>query len=249
MFNRTLIRIKFIATLLFIVGLVSAAVAYAVNRSNGVKLKPATGFTLVTRETIIPNFTGEPLELNYRVTTRHEKSDGTWKQVRSYYKSEGKSFREDIAFGIPGEGVFQVDQNRGTLNFVSGMGPKEQTSYVAVTDDHLHPNFLKDDVVLGYATHVLRFPDQDGGYVDLYRAPDLNNRTIRKISVSSKGISVVDAVQITVGNPEDKVFENLPMWHVRYERFQDKVKGMEEIGKPDVAEAMRQELKRQSKKD
>lgn len=244
-------RLNFITALLFIVGLVSAAVAYSVNHLTAVKRKPSIGFTLVTKETTFPIFKGQltSLETISRVTTRYERSDGTWKQVRTYYKSDGKSFREDVSFGIPGEGAFQLDQNRATLNFVSSMGPKEQTSYVTVTNDHLHPNFLKDDVVLGYDTHVLRFPDEDGGYVDIYRAPALNNRTVRRITVSNQGVSIEDAVQIKEGNPEDKIFDDLPMWHIRYERFQDKINAMEESGKPEVAEAMRQELKRQLEKD
>ena len=247
MINRLFIRIKFIAITLFVLGLVSAAVGYAMKQSNGGKLKPAKGFTLVTRETAThsrPN----PLASSYVIVTRHEKSNGAWKQVRTYHHSDGKPFREDISFGIPGEGVFQVDQARGTLNFISSMGPQEQTSFVPVTDGRDHPNFLKEEVVQGYATYVLRFPDEDGGYVDVYKAPELNNRTIKKVIVSDGGVALAEPVQITVSDPDEKIFEHLPRWHVRFERFEEKIKAIEEGGKPETAKAMRQQMERELEK-
>lgn len=250
MLNRIVIRIKLIGITLFVVGLVSAAVAYATKQSNGVKLKAAKGFTLVTRETVFPTTIREqgPPEMRYTITTRHEKSDGTWKQVRTFYQADGKVVREDLGFGIPGEGVFQVDQYSGTLNFVSAMGPKEETSNVAITDGRDHPNFLREEVVQGFTTYVLRFPDQEGGYVDTYRAPELNNRTIRRITVSDQGVAVQEPTQITLGNPDDNVFERLPKWHVRFERFQEKIKAMEEIGKPETAAGLRKQMERQLEK-
>ena len=74
MFNRLFIRFKFIAIALFVVGLVSAAVGYAMKQPNGVKLKPAKGFTLVTRETAINSQPGPSAE-SYVIVTRHEKSN------------------------------------------------------------------------------------------------------------------------------------------------------------------------------
>ena len=244
MFNRLFIRFKFIAIALFIVGLVSAAVGYAMKQPNGVKLKPAKGFTLVTRETAINSQPGPSAE-SYVIVTRHEKSNGTWKQVRTFHQSDGKPAREDITFGIPGKGVFQVDQARGTLNFISSMPPKEQTSYFQITDGRDHPNFLKEEVVQGYATYVLRFLDEDGGYVDLYRAPELNNRTIKMVKVSNSGVAVEEPVQIILSDPDEKIFEHLPNWHVRYGRFEEKIKAIEEGGQPETAKAMRQQMERQ----
>lgn len=241
------VRIKLLSVVVLIAGMVSAVLAYSLKQSNSVKRKPARGFTLVTKEIATPTSVAESgaVAPGYRLTTRYQKSDGAWKQVRVYYNEDGKPFREDISFGIPGKGVFQVDQNQGTLNFISPMPPKEQTSYVEITDERKHANFLKDDVVHGYAAHVMRFPDQDGGYVDIYRAPELNNLPIKRVTVSDDGYAVDEAVEIKWGDPDDKVFENLPNWFVRYERFEEKIQAMEEMGKPETAKAMRQELARQ----
>ncbi len=46
----------------------------------------------------------------YLITARYQKSDGTWKEVRTAYKFSGKVL-ENIQFGIPGQGVFQVDKD------------------------------------------------------------------------------------------------------------------------------------------
>ena len=125
------------------------------------------------------------------------------------------------------------------------MPPKEQTSYVQITDGRDHPNFLKEEVVQGYATYVLRFLDEDGGYVDLYRAPELNNRTIKMVKVSNSGVAVEEPVQIILSDPDEKIFEHLPNWHVRYGRFEEKIKAIEEGGQPETAKAMRQQMERQ----
>lgn len=245
--NSFSVRLKLLSVGLLIVGMVSAVLAYSLKQSNNVNRRPARGFTLITKETATPTRAPEAgaVASGYRLTTRYQRSDGTWKQARVYYNDEGKAFREDIAFGIPGKGVFQLDQTRGTMNFISSMPPKEETSFIEITDEKKHANFLKDEVVQGFATHVLRFPDQDGGYVEIYRAPELNDLPIKRITVSNDGYSVEEAVEIKLGDPDARVFENLPNWFVRYERFEEKIQAMEDSGMPEAAKAMRQVLERE----
>jgi hypothetical protein len=246
MSNKVSTRINLISTTLLVVGLVSAAVAYSVKQSNSVKRKPAQGYTLVTKETAIPISGPESgMALGYRITTRYQKSDGAWKRVRVSYSADGKALKADTGFGIPGKGVYQLDPSRATLNFISSMPPKEETSYVPIRNGRGHSNFLKDEVVKGYETYVLRFPDQDGGYTDLYCASALDGRPIRRVTVSSTGVAIEEVVQIILGDPDDKVFENLPKWVVRYERFKERIQAMEDVGKPETASAMRQELERE----
>lgn len=244
------VRLKLFSVVLLIAGMVSAVLAYSLKESNNVKRKPARGFTLITKETATPTRDPESgaVAPGYRLTTRYQKSDGTWKQIKVYYNEDGKPFREDISFGIPGKGVFQVDQIQGTMNFISPMPSKEQSSFVEITDERKNANFLRDDVVQGFAAHVLRFPDEEGGFVDVYRAPELNGLPIKRVTVSDDGYAVDEAVEIKLGDPDDKVFENLPNWFVRYERFEEKIQAMEDSGKPDTAKAMRQELERQRAK-
>jgi hypothetical protein len=167
------------------------------------------------------------------------------KSVRSYYDSQDKILKKDIGLGIPGQGVFQVDQDRATLSFISNMPSKEESSFVATTNGADHPNFLKEDFVKGWRTYVLRFPDQEGGYTDLYFAPDLNDRIIQQIAVSTRGIAVTEPLQINLGEPDDAAFGSLPKFSVNYERFKEKIRAMDEARDQQAADAMRQQLDHQ----
>lgn len=51
----------------------------------------------------------------------------------------------------------KVSRTNGELNFLSAMPPKEEASYVVVTDGKDHPNYQKDDVVQGHRTYVLHY--------------------------------------------------------------------------------------------
>jgi hypothetical protein len=187
-----------------------------------------------------------PAQADYVITTRYQKSDGTWKEVRTAYKSNGKVLRENIQFGIPGQGVFQVDKDQGVLAFISPMPPKEETSFVAITDGHDHRRFTKDDVVQGYKTYVLHYEvAEDGSYEDEYYAPDLDGYPIKSLKFAPYGSSVSEPVQITLGNPDENVFGSLPNWSVDYDRFKKKIQAIEDDGHHETAEAMRRDLERE----
>src|SRR5882762_5902971 len=169
-------RFKLLSIVVLVIGVVSAAVAYSFQRANSLKLRHAKGFTIVTKETVTmndPSMQSEPGQADYVITARYQKSDGTWKEVRTAYKTNGTALREAIQFGIPGRGVFQVDKERGVLNFISQMPPKEETSYVPINDGHDNKRFSRDDIVQGYKTYVLHYVvAEDGSYEDEYYAPD-----------------------------------------------------------------------------
>lgn len=249
MSHKSFARFKIISIAIFILGLVSAAAAYAWQRRDAIKLRPAKGFTIITRETTTlsdPTIPRGPKQIDHVITVRYQKSDGTWKQVRSYRNDSGTVLKKDIGFGIPGRGVFQIDKERGVLQFVSPMPPKEKTSYVPINDGHASPNFVRDDVVQGYVTYVLHFPDDDGGgYVDMYFAPELDGQPIRTVTVSRSGVSIAEAIEIKLGDPDDKVFGTLPKWMVNYDRFKEKIQAMEDTGKPEVAAGLRRQLEQQ----
>jgi hypothetical protein len=237
---------RVISISLFVVGLMSAAVAYSWQRRDAVKLRHAKGFTIVTRETTAfsdPTIQRGPEQIDHVITVRYQKSDGTWKQIRTYRNSGGSVVKKDIGLGIPGRGVFQIDRQRGVLHFISPMPARENTSYVPISDGRDSPNFLKDDSVQGYATYVLRFPDDDGsGYVDMYFSPELDGQAIRTVTVFKGGVSIAEAIQIKFGDPDDRAFGSLPNWMVDYDHFQEKIRAMEDNGKPEIAAALRRQL-------
>ena len=242
-------KFKLLSVALLIVGIVSVAVAYSLQRANGVKFRHAKGFTIVTKETITmndPSMQAEPGQADYVITASYQKSDGTRKEVRTAYKSNGKVLRENITFGLPGQGVFQVDKDHGVLHFLSQMPPKEETSYVPITDGHEHPRFLRHEVVQGYKSYVLHYVvDPDGSYEDEYYAPDLDGYAVKSFKWAPYGSSVTEMIQITPGDPDESVFGSLPNFLVDYERFKDKIQAIEEDGHHETAEALRRQLEQE----
>lgn len=237
-------RIRVLSLALFVTGVVSAVIAYALP-AKGPKTRPAKGFTIVTKETIKlndPKEQANPLQSDYVITLRSQKSDGTFKEVRTAYKNDGKVIREQITFGIPGDGVFQ-DLGKGELEFLSAMPATEITSLVAVVDSHSDPRFVREEVVQGYNCYVLRYEvDKNGSYEEEYYAPELDNYAIRSVKVAPHGVSTTEMMQLTLGNPPDDVFTSVPKKPVNYDAFKNKMKALEDDGKHEAADAMRRDL-------
>lgn len=244
MSERSFAHLKLISIAVFILGLVSAALALSLHQTNGKKLRQRKGFTLVTKQiSILNSGTRDGLPMVTQTTTiRYQNSDGTWKQVRTYSDANGKVIKKDIGVGIPGQGVFKLNKGQGTLEFLSSMPPKEASSYVPIKDWPADPNFLKDDWVQGYQAYAVRFLDPNGGYVDLYFAPELDNELVRKVSVSPYGVAVEELLEVKPGNPAERAFGSLPKWLVNYDLFKQEIATMDERGNHETAEAMRREL-------
>ncbi|MEN3329747.1 MAG: hypothetical protein V7638_4554, partial [Acidobacteriota bacterium] len=85
-------RIRVFSIALFITAVVSAVIVYALPQK-GPKARPAKGLTIVTKETVKlndPKAQANPRQSDYVITVRSQKSDGTWKEVRTSYKNDGK---------------------------------------------------------------------------------------------------------------------------------------------------------------
>ncbi len=240
-------RIRILTIILFVTGVVSAVIAYALPPKEP-KTRPAKGFTIVTKETIKlndPKAQANPQQSDYVITVRSQKSDGTWKEVRTAYKNDGKVIREHTSFGIPGNGVYK-DSGKGELEFLSAMPSTEVTSLVPIVDSHSDPRFVREEVVQGYNTYVLRYEvDKNGSYEEEYYAPELDNYPIRSVKVAPHGVSTTEMVQLTLGNPADDVFTSVPIGTVKYDAFKNKMKALKDDGKHAAADAMRRDLDRQ----
>jgi hypothetical protein len=238
MSNRLITKFKVISIALLLVGLLSVTVAFSVQKSDG--KTPRRGFTLVTKATSVPSDGSQ--YIGYTINVRYQKSDGTWRQVRTTRNADGKVLKRDITVGIPGQGVFKVNKDQAALDFLSSMPAKEITSYVRVSDGRNDPSYFKDDWVAGYKTHVLRFFGDDGGYTDLYCAPDLDGQVIKMVAVTPYGTSVEEPIEIKLGNPDERAFGSLPKWLVKYDQFKQKIASLEEKRKHETAEALRREM-------
>jgi hypothetical protein len=221
-------RIRVLSIVLFVSGVVSAVIVYALPQK-GPKMRPAKGFTIVTKEMIKmndPKAQANPRQSDYVITVRSQKSDGTWKEVRTSYKNDGKVIREQTAFGIPGDGVFQ-DSGNGELEFLSAMPGTEVTSFVPIIDGHSDPMFVREEMVQGYNCYVLHYEvDKNGSYEEEYYAPELDNHPIRSVKVAPYGVSTTDMIQLTFGNPADDIFTLAPRKPVKYDAFKNKMKGV-----------------------
>ena len=227
-------RMRAISVVLFLLGLVTAILAYSVNRAK--KPKPPIALTMISQQTLTP--TGEPVVQGF-TKVRYQRADGSWKQVSTLTR-DGKVAKEEIVFGLTGRGVFQVDEQHRVLQFLSAM--TASPLYVS-SDLRRDEHYVKDDSILGYETRVLRFNADDGsGYTENYYAPGLQDLLIKTVSVSEKGVSVTEATQIRLGEPSEGEFRSLPDWPIRFERFEEKIESMEGAGNQQAAEQMRQLL-------
>ena len=242
-------RMRVLSIALFLTGVVSAVIAYTLPPK--AKTRPAKGFTIVTKETIKlndPKAQANPQQSDYVIRVRSHKSDGTFKEIRTAYKNDGKVIKQQITFGIPGTGVFQ-DRGKGELEFLSAMPPTEVTSLVPIVDSHSDPKFVREEVVQGYKTYVLHYEvDMNGSYQEEYYAPELDNYPIRSVKVAPHGVSTTEMVQLTFGNPAEEVFTSVPRGPVKYEFFKKKMKALEDEGNQEAANAMRRDLDRQVSK-
>ncbi|MGB9181170.1 MAG: hypothetical protein WCB68_18195 [Pyrinomonadaceae bacterium] len=248
MSHRLFNKFKALSIMVFILGTVTAVLAYSINHIRSIQ--QAKGFTIISRETFAPAGPNVKLpEVAYVITVRYQKSDGTWKMIRTNHSSDGKVMKEDIGFGKPGRGVFQIDQKTGNLNFIS---PMSMTSGALLYDWRKDSQFVREDSVFGYRAFVVRRTDDDGSaYTETYYAPDLDNYPIKEVYVSPMGTATTEPTRIEKGDPDEKVFSSLPDSPVKYEQFEKKIRAMEEMGRHDAAEKMRQELQQrlQSKID
>jgi hypothetical protein len=235
-------RIRAVSVIVFLLGIVTAILAYSVNQAK--KPKPPIALTMISKQTI--TLTGEAPQQGF-TKMRYQRSDGSWKQVSTYTSPDDKIKKEDIGFGLIGRGVFQVNNQKRVLQFVSAMVPSPlYASHDLRRDEH----YIRDDFVLGYETRALRFPaDDNSGYTENYYAPALQDLLIKSVSVSANGVSVTEATQIQLGEPGADEFGTLPDWPIRYDRYEEKIDSMEEAGHRKAAEQMRQLLKQERQKN
>lgn len=247
MSRQLLTRFRAISIAIFVIGAVSAGLAYSLQKRSGPQFRQRKGFTLRMKSTSTLTIPRQPVpnEITHSSSIRYQRSDGTFKEVQTYFNAKDEAVKKHILFGLPGQGVFSLNNPKGPLEFLSAMPPKEQTSLVRINDGHGERSFVRDDWVQGHQTYVLRFPDEDGGYFEMYCVAELDGQPIRTVSVSTGGVSINEVVQITPGDPDDQVFGPLPKLLVNYDLFKSKIATMDERGKPEVARALQRELDEQ----
>ncbi|MGB7926420.1 MAG: hypothetical protein WCF57_24475 [Pyrinomonadaceae bacterium] len=233
-------RIRTLSATVFVLGMITAAFAFTLNQVRKPKLVLA--YTMVSKRTFTPSDGGKP---RHEVTmVRYQKSNGMWKGVVTYFNPDGTVYKTTTTFGQPGRGVFQLDEGKRQISFISPM--EQAVAELPLFDLRNDPRFIKEASVLGYTTLVLRDTEEDGSgdYTEDYHAPALRNLSIKTVAVSERGTSVLEPVELKVGEPDESEFNSLPDWKINYDLYQEKIQALEDSGRHEVADQMRQELQR-----
>ena len=227
-------RMRLISLTIFVIGAMMASLAYAINYS-----RRPNGFTIISRQVHQPT-DGAPVLV--AEIERYQKSDGSWRLTTTYYNPDGTIRKVDNGYGQLGRGVFQVNEKAMRLNFISPMSA--QAHVVSASEMRKDPNFVREDSVLGYQTFVSRQPGEDGDYAEVYRAPALQGMPIKIVFSSEAGTTVIEPTRIVLAEPSETVFTAMPDYQVNYVNFESKIQALEDSGKHETAEQMRQELQK-----
>ena len=165
------------------------------------------GFTLTITNSAYPA-NGTPF--TSMTAVRYQKGDGSWKKVTTL--PDGRS---SVAYGLPGQGVFEVNERDQKLIYV---GP---ASGATLNEEQLRadPKFVGEETVLGYRTLHLHFAEPGGQYTDTYFCPDLQSYPVRTVTVSSDGSRTIwEATKVAPGEPS---FEAIPNYPIDKSRFNE----------------------------
>jgi hypothetical protein len=223
---------------MFVLGMASVTWAYFV--SQPVAQKAATGFTLTSKMSFTPSGSNASQITGSRV--RYQKSDGSFKQITTYLKPDGALAKTVTLLGMLGRGVFEFTEGANSTEFLSPMRLEMPLKSEAEIRETHHHNKLRDEVVQGYKTLVVRLAGETpNSFTELYHAFALQDFPIKTVSVTDAGVLTIEPTKIEFGEPSDNdlAFPNLP---VSYERFEQKIQALEESGRHDTAETMRRQL-------
>lgn len=243
--HRFVSTFRAVAIVVLVGGIVSAAFSYVLRKPIPTALHRRKGFTMRSKNISSPPWDHKPFEkeIASSESVRYQRSDGTFKEVRKYFNNKGVLVKKDLTLGIPGQGVFALRDPKGPLIFLSSF--PTNIPVVADPSGHSQRNFVREDVVHGHSVFVLGFHETDGGYVEMYCAPDLNDEVLRTVMESPGGCSVEEVTELVEGDPDNSVFGPLPNLLVSYDLFKWQIANAEEAGNHEVAEGMRQQLNEQ----
>ena len=226
-------KLRFFSILILIIGVFVFSLAMA-KRDKDKVYKP-TGYIIVSTETVTrPG--GEPTLVN--VWTRAVKKTGEWKEIIMGYTGNGNTQLQEVSGGADG-----VLKSHGSHNhFLSAWTPNPE-EYYSTRFLKTSPEFVREEMVMGYKTYVLRSgPHADGSYTDRYFSPKIGSPQIKTVDYRpDEGMRVIESVSITIGEPPDDLV-TAPQKPIIFDGLKDKIKQLEEAGRHDLAEGWRQQL-------
>lgn len=227
-----------ISLTVFFLGVATVTFAYFTSQPTANYV--STGFTLTSRMTFIPAGSNTAQITGSRV--RYQKSNGSFKQITTYLKADGTPDKTITLVGVLGRGVFEFADNAQNMEFISPMRAQIPIMSEAEIRNTHHHNMLRDEVVLGHKTLVVRLPGETSkAFTELYHAFALQDFPIKTVNLTYAGVLTIEPTKIELGEPSQNDLA-LPNLRVSYERFEQKIEAMESSGRHDTAETMRQQL-------
>lgn len=198
------IKLHFILVLIFI-GIVIISIFGMSKKKKAQSPRSYIAYTLVQRQSVINPGSSEPVIIFE--ATRYRRSNGDFVEIRT---KDGKDFY--LAFSHQGK-FLNRNYQQDYLTEISKFRPDllEMKSEEAMLKSSLIRKEEPTAIIEGIKCYVLR-EEKDGVVRDTYLAPSLG--TILKMAyVNNKlGASLnLDTLSITYGEPDNKVFDNLPI--------------------------------------
>lgn len=224
-------KFQFLALIIFVAGLVVAAITFyptsGAARDVKVKYKVTETFG---KESLVT-------AIKYRL----QKADGSWRDTTTYLKADGTVLNVVDTFGINGKGVFRIDEKTKQLIYL-GERPSILPEYKE-EQAKLSANFGGEDLIVGVRVLKENSSYNDGRITsESYRAPDYNGLFLKMVSRDGEQSTVIEATELKAETITDEEFGKLPDYPVSYGSFQNKINALESNGQKEQADSLRRSL-------
>ena len=179
---------------------------YNAHKQLAFRLQP---FTLYSRHSALID--GQPQD-QVATIVRYVRGDGAWKELKT--RSDGS---HQLSFGIPGKGVFRVDEKNKELVYLSAMATDRASVAAGVKTG-------KVDYVLGIPTIVSREDRDDGSYFEAHHAPTLGGTMLKLLAGDKHITNITEATSIVLGEPRASEFASLPDYPISHAAYEEKMK-------------------------
>ena len=240
-------NLRIVSVIILVLGVTAFAVSYASKSTKPEGLrKYKQDFVLISSETDFP-VDGEP-RLN-ATHVRMVRANGEWKEHSTFYESNGTTHSR-VTVG-KAEGVYNVDEQKEKLELLSKSRPSPPEYH---SEEFLrnHPQFIREDSILGYKAYVSRieFPDPNE-YTEIYRSAITGAIPLKIVFRRlNEGDKIIEAIKIDFGPIDDAMF-NTPDFPVSFDLLESKIKAMEAQGNKRLADLLYKQIEdiKQHKRD
>lgn len=222
--------------------------ASAVATSTSTSEETIRAYTITSTQTFTPR--GDESSVEKATIIKYQRADGSYASVttRLDAKDTGEGSAQEsandpvIRLGVPGQGVFVVDDKGKRLQLVSPLVDEKIEDVEKLLRND--PNFMKEDMVLGYRTLVLRQPNNSSvKYTEWHYAPQLRGAILKTVVVTPVGMQTTEATEIKTGEPDPASFGVLLTHTVDSTHYEKQIAVLEAKSDDDIARGMREDIR------